>query len=474
MHHEKLFAGLPAGTFVVVPPHSPPSRNYKEPDKLLPSPTFFEITKPILSYIDNIQTFLSTKCNNTPSTMDCVKKLYDISYNPVLISTSSMLEILKIDTLKPLFIYHIYQVDSNLSVVRMLEKNNLFQPFNEIFEYNIFWNNISLVDPNFDPELYSVSENNDSKNCISFYSHHNVHYIFRDNFNILTFRSEAWVYAFLSLSLLGVIFCISILIFILICIFRRDIIEGNPLLTFALLLAVMLLFCSVLPFSIENNKYTLNTLYLLKALGLTMGYALVFALLLSRCILLATASKEIGFMSHIAGPVQSFLTLFIFGVQAALSLQVFNRSTEIFKGNSFVYLISYNAMLLLLLLCLCPLIYKSQRNYREGKYFCIAIVLTTCAWAIWLPLYAVLDDDWKEMMLCMGVVSTAGIFLGAIFIPRTYLMTISAAREKLTSTFPSLATATSAMDIYRANTQVRRFLYNLLILKIFKRYSLWF
>lgn len=454
---QLFFLGLPDGSFVIVPPHDVPSRTYKEPDNLLPTPVFFEIAKPILSYVDNLQATINIKCNETPSKLDCLKNLHQ-SYNPVLISTTSMLQILKIEGLKSSFIYNIYQVDSNISTTnQMFERNNLFQPFSKIFEYNIFWNNMTLTNQDFDSVLYSFTENNKSKHCLSVYSRQNFRYIFTDSLRILTFRSEAWVFAFLSLSLLGILFCISILIFILICIFRRDILEGNPILTLALLLAVTLLFCSILPFSLEYNKYTLNTLCLLKALGLTLGYALVFALLLSRCILLATASKEIGFMSHIAGPVQSFLCLFIFGVQAALSIQIVGRSSEIFKGNSFVYLMSYNTMLLLLLLCLCPLIFKCQRNYREGKYFSIAIILTTCAWFIWLPLYTVLEEEWKEIMLCIGVIATAGIFLGSIFIPRTYLMTIAAAREKMTSTFPSLATATSAMDIYRANTQVTRF-----------------
>ncbi|RZC41063.1 hypothetical protein BDFB_010927 [Asbolus verrucosus] len=43
--------------------------------------------------------------------------------------------------------------------------------------------------------------------------------------------------------------------------------------------------------------------------------------------------------------------------------------------------------------------------------------------------------------------------MGTIFVPRTYLMTIAAARDKITSTLPSLAAATSAMDIYRTGTQ---------------------
>ncbi|KAJ8940608.1 hypothetical protein NQ318_004804 [Aromia moschata] len=237
---------------------------------------------------------------------------------------------------------------------------------------------------------------------------------------------------------------------------RRDILEGNPILTISLLLAVMLLFCSVLPFSLDYNNNTKHQLCLARSLAVTLGYAMVFSLLLSRCILLATASKEIGFMSHIAGPVQAFLCLFIFGVQAALNLQIVGRCLDIFQGYSFVYLMSYNVMLLLLLLCLCPLIYKCQRNYREGKYFTFAIILTIVVWSVWLPCYAIVGGDWKEPMLCLGLVSTAGIFLGTVFIPRTYLITIAAARDKITSALPSLATATSAMDIYRTSTQVKQ------------------
>ncbi|KAJ8977945.1 hypothetical protein NQ317_017413 [Molorchus minor] len=167
----------------------------------------------------------------------------------------------------------------------------------------------------------------------------------------------------------------------------------------------LLLAPDVLPFSLEYNKYTRHHLCLARSLAVTLGYALVFSLLLSRCILLATVSKEIGFMSHIAGPVQAFFACLYLG------------------------------------------------NYRESKYFTIAIVLTTVVWGIWLPLYATLERDWKEPILCLGLVSTAGIFLGTIFIPRTYLITSAAARDKITSTLPSLATATSTMDIYRAHTQ---------------------
>lgn len=394
-------------------------------------------------------------CNDTLYKVNCLRNKFNKSYNPILMTPTIITEVLKIEPLRENFVYDIFRVENDTTnMTELVKRNNLFQPFTKMFTYSIFNDTLTSTDQSVES---NVSARDYSKNCVNYFSKRNFKIVLDgENEYLLNFRSEAWVFAFLSLSLLGVLFCVSVLIFLLISIFRRDILEGNPILTLALLLAVMLLFCSVLPFSLEYNKYTEHHLCIARSLAITLSYATVFSLVLSRCILLATASKEIGFMSHIAGPVQAFLCLFIFGVQAALSLQIVGRCSEVFRGYSFIYLMSYNSMILLLLLCLCPLIYKSQRNYREGKYFTIATILITCVWCMWLPCYALLTDEWKEPILCSGLVCTGGIFLGAVFIPRTYLMTIAAARDKITSTLPSLTTATSAMDIYRSNTQVCR------------------
>ncbi|KAG5898753.1 hypothetical protein JTB14_010963 [Gonioctena quinquepunctata] len=440
-------------SYVIIPPHDPPSKTYQHSQNILPSPVLFETTNPILSYTSNIERFLIDNCNETQYKLNCLRNKFRKKYRPLMITPSGILEILRIEPLRHNFIFNIYEVENDtMNTSAMLTKNNLFQPLTRVFTYNIFYKNITFVDHNLELGFYNSNITHTTGECVSFFSEDHVGYILNHTGG-LSFQTEAWVYAFLSLSLLGVLFCIVILIFLLICICRRDILEGNPVLTLSLLVAVMILFCAVLPFSLENSESTSNILCMTKTLGITLGYAFVFSLLLSRCILLATASKEMGFMSHIAGPVQAFLCLFIFGVQAALSLQIIGRCSNIFKCHSFLYLMSYNVMLLLLLLCLCPLIYKCQRNYREGKYFTLAIILTTCSWSVWLPLFGFLSDQWKEPLLCLGLVSTSAIFLGAVFIPRTYLMTIAAARDKITSTLPSLATGNSTMDIYRTNTQ---------------------
>lgn len=358
------------------------------------------------------------------------------------------------------FLYEIFRVE-NLTLqnyTENLRKDDIIQSFVNVFSYSVFNKTLTnLEQPNFE------DTNDTSKkvcpecnlNCINFITQTSPKTILISYaFSRFGLRSESWVFAFLAVSVLGVAFCIAVLIFLIVRFCKRDILEGNPFLSLLLLFSVMLMYVSVIPFTLDSDKELKSSICLARALSSTLSYAFAFSLLLSRSILLATVSREVGFMSHVPGPVQSFLTLFIFGVQGALSLQFVNHCEDIFRGIAFVYMMSYNIILLVLLVFICPLNTRAQRNYKEGKYFTIAVVLLACTWSCWIPGYAVMGEGWKDPVLCLGLVATASILLGAIFIPRTYMMTIAAARDRITSTLPSLPASSSIMDIYRASTQV--------------------
>ncbi|XP_050314654.1 protein bride of sevenless [Anthonomus grandis grandis] len=445
--------GIPEGTFLVLPPHITPPE-FKTNVNVFPTPLLFEIADPLISFAIETRQFMASNCNDTIYKINCLRNKPSLIMLFPFITPAEILKFLKIDQLDSLFSYDIYKAEKS-NDTGLLNSNIYLKPYKKVLNYNVFYDNFTVIDDSFEP----VSNNSLEKVTASgdicpqeFVIKRNSKIIYKSA--LISFRNEAWIYAFLSLSLLGVIFCIAILIFLLMSLLRRRILEGNPVLTLLLLCTVMLIFCAILPFSIESNHSIHKVLCIVKTLWVTMGYSAMFSLLLSRCIVLSSAAKEIGFMSHIAGPVQSFLCLFIFGVQAALSLHILARCNDIFtQGYDFIYLMSYNTMLLILLICLAPLVYKSQRNYREGKYFTIAIILITIVWCIWLPGFALLCTEWKEMMVCLGLVGTGGILLGTIFIPRTYLMTIAAERDKITSALPSLNAGASAMDIYRAHSQ---------------------
>lgn len=453
-----FFVDLPEASYIIEAPVIEASTYNAIPHKFY-SPIFFEIANPILSYVRNITRFVNSNCNNTLYKLNCIlnklPKQTDGRYG--IFTPMEILQLLKMNS-NDKFNYNVYRVE-NLTFAEMHS-----QELNKVFSYNMFNDELSTLDSNLDLNVTNSSEINHIcsqslqrclMDCINFKS-----YVGTTGIRLpalsknIRFRSEYWVFALISVSVLGFIVCVAILIFLLIRLCKKQMFEGNPVLTILLLLTVMSMYCSIIPYTLEGNKITRNSICIARSLSLTLTYASAFSLLLARTILLATISKEIGFMSHVSGPVQSFLGLFIFGVQCAWSLQVVNHCSDIFKGVTMLFLLSYNILLLLLLLCICPVIIKAQRNYKEGKYITISILLITICWTTWISAYALLEEHLKDLVLCLGLVFTASIYVGIIFIPRTYLMTIAVARDRLTSALPSLATAPSTMDIYRTNSQV--------------------
>lgn len=426
-----LVADVPDNVYIITTPQTR-QLNYT------PNPRSFEITTPILLYALHLQRVLANNCNDSLYKIDCLKNEMHSSSLVSHPDLNQMIDLLKIDFLIPNFNYVVYKSD------------NLSQSLITLYFYNVFYDNLTLLEPNY----FAIDNStiyNDRKSC----KMSDMKLPFRIGYyDLIEIRAASWVFAFLSISLLGVLFCVAILIFLLVSVCRRNALEGNPILTILLLVTVMVMYCAILPLSLDGTKQVEDGICIARALSITLSFAAAFSLILSRSILLATAAKEIGFMSHVAGPVQSFLCLFIFGVQAALSLHTVRHCNEVFKSHFFIYLLAYNAMLLLLLLCLCPLMYKCQRNYREGKYFALAIMSTSFLWCVWIPAYVFLPSNYKDPVLCFGLVSTASTLIGTIFVPRTYIMTIAAARDKLTSTLPSIP-STSAMDLYRTTSQVR-------------------
>nr|XP_022910073.1 protein bride of sevenless isoform X1 [Onthophagus taurus] len=442
---------IPDGSYLIQGYNEDTIIDSKKPPKIVPTPIFFDVANPFINFAKSLKIFLQNNCNVTNDLLllPCIKDKY---FMQTTLSSSSKFKILKFFEIEPLqgkFNYEIFVSENIESEFEPLKKLAIYNVFDETF--------IELNDNNdYFEKIANTSDDSDNncknslsyceENCLNFWSER------KSCFWVIKLRSDDWVYAILTISLLGVLFCIAIFIFIITRLCKKQIFEGNPTLTVLLLIAVILMYVSIVPFAIDGDDDIKPTIILFRSFCLALPYAAAFSLILSRVILLATASNEVGFMSHVAGVVQSFLTFFIFSVQCALCLQIVGRcQEEIFHTPFVFYLLSYNAILLILLLILSPLVAKSQRNYKEGRYFVIATILITCNWCCWIPGYFMLGDYWKDLMLCAGLVVTASILVGTIFIPRTYLITVSAARDRFTSALPSLAVNT--LDVYQATGQ---------------------
>lgn len=459
--------------------------------KLIPSSILLNVAVPLINIARNISNILENICYNKSHDTCLNHYLKQVKNHYISDMTNlEILQFLKISPSADKFVYNIFKVE-HLALIGQTNHSTTFdddlvlQSFVKIGTYSIFNYSLSLDslflgEEGFNETVVSTVSSNVVSNNLSvpnncFLSHHvcifecmNFKAIYTsdsDNdyliYNVVL-RQDPWILAVLSIACLGVVFCVAILIFIFVRIFKKDIFEGNPVLSVLILLTLTIMYASVVPFALEVTFETefrsilSNYLCLTRSLAVSLSYSCAFSLMLSRCVMLATVAYEAGFMSHITGHVQSLLCLFMIAVQGALSLQSVENCQDLFAHNSFLYTLSYDFLLLGLLFCSCPFIYRSQRNYKEGRYFAISIVLIVLVWITWLTAFVLVEDRWKMAIVCCGLLGTASSILGAVFIPRTYLMTSAVVRDSLTSALPSLAFAssTSVLDLNYSNAQV--------------------
>lgn len=479
-----IFSGLPEGSYIIQPSYADLHQKVSKSPQIIPSSLLLDVASPIITIARNFSLFFSEKCNETSSlNTSCLRGPPNIQkeaeVNPM--NNREMLNFLKIEPILDKFFYNIFKVEVLDSYSKSLENisaeslvyssNGVLQNFVKVGRYSLFNYTLMLDGVYFEEGNFTVE--NETEDICS--TNHKVCVrecqnfrppspILEDGMSLtISLKPEPWVLAVLAVATLGVFFCLAILIFIFVRLCKKDIFEGNPVLSVLLLLTITIMYASVVPFTLditsegEFRSSTTDYVCLARSLAVTLTYSSAFSLLLSRVIMLATVAYEAGFMSHITGHVQSLLCLFMVAVQGALSLQAVENCSELFSGSTFIYLLSYNCLLLGLLICSTPFIYRSQRNYREGMYFAIAIILIGIFWITWLTIYVLLGDRWKVIVLCVGLLGTASIIMCVVFIPRTYLMTSAVVRDNLTSALPSLAFAssTSVLDLNYANTQVR-------------------
>lgn len=271
-------------------------------------------------------------------------------------------------------------------------------------------------------------------------------------------RSELWVAIGLTVSTLGILLCMAILTFIIVRICMEDVLEGNPIGSVVMLIALITQFASFFPFTIEYAGFrhdpqssneaveVLNSMCIIKIFVVSVCYCFTFSLLLSRAIMLASIGSEGGFLSHVNGYIQSIICIFSFLVQLGLSTQLLIMMhahqrhvtcESVYYGNWFWAIIGYDAMLLLILVLLSPFIFRSQRNYQEGILIVVTSVLCLVCWIIWIPL-SMIDNNFREMMVPLGVQATGWIILGSLMVPRCFLIVRSIARSDFTQALPSL------------------------------------
>ncbi|XP_050534833.1 uncharacterized protein LOC126901929 isoform X2 [Daktulosphaira vitifoliae] len=278
---------------------------------------------------------------------------------------------------------------------------------------------------------------------------------------LLTWKEDVWIASTLTVSAVGAICAVCISAFILIRVCKKDILEGNPTFTFILMVGTFLMYASAVPFAVETTTYA-NVMCYAKLFGTCASFSIVFSAMLARCIMIAACDCDSSFMSHVNGYLQTSLCTFTVCVQLALLLQFMAIHAVVpdsdlchvfIDGNLFLGSLSYDILLLMLLGCTTPFVFKSKRNYREGACFAVATFLTFIVWLCWCTAYAQLPKKWSDLCVMIGLSGTATVMVITVFVPRTYMMMFGIVREQITSSLPSLGYGhTNVADVnYRSN-----------------------
>ncbi|ALC46752.1 boss [Drosophila busckii] len=279
-------------------------------------------------------------------------------------------------------------------------------------------------------------------------------------------KMDTWVAAGLTAAILGLIATLAVLVFIVVRISLGDVFEGNPVTSILLLLSLVLVFCSFVPFSMEyvgeqrnshvtfDDVNTLNTLCAVRVFIMTLVYCFVFSLLLCRALMLASIGSEGGFLSHVNGYIQAVICAFSVCVQLGMSIQllvVMHMASESISCENIYYgrwlwgLMAYDFLLLCCLVALVPFIYRSQRNYREGILIVIGAVLILIIWTVWIVL-SLFGDEWRDAAIPLGLQASGWAVLVGILIPRTFLIVRGIERSDIAQALPSLTSLAFAQN----------------------------
>ncbi|XP_066586538.1 uncharacterized protein boss isoform X2 [Prorops nasuta] len=240
-------------------------------------------------------------------------------------------------------------------------------------------------------------------------------------------KAGNWVPILLTIEACGTLACTMILLFILYrYLLESSILDGSPILTIVLILSTMFTLQTVLPFCMEDDYFGSEHLNSRKILVTTLAFGLDFSIMMARAIFLAFSTEGV-FSTHINGYLLSLMIFFMLGVQLAISITYFALaspdSASTLRSMLYIALLSFFAV--------CCFIAQLQRNYYEGKCFFATAIALLIAWTVWLTCFILMEPNVRDLVVCSGIVATSYLIIIGVLIPRTYFMTASLTRSRI-------------------------------------------
>lgn len=82
----------------------------------------------------------------------------------------------------------------------------------------------------------------------------------------------------------------------------------------------------------------------------------------------------------------------------------------------------YDIFLLLSLLGVGILYPKTSRNYQEGRCFYFTTIGMTVVWILWILTFLLVNQEWRDLIVSLGLISTGYIVILGTLAPRVHFM----------------------------------------------------
>ncbi|XP_051153134.1 protein bride of sevenless [Leptopilina boulardi] len=282
------------------------------------------------------------------------------------------------------------------------------------------------------PKLCTNENLINCEKCANF-QERNADGLVKINIDRTILKSGIWIPIYLTIMVSGTFASIVIFIFIIYRYIIDESLDGNPFLTIILILGTIFMLQTILPFCMNDDYIGAVHLNSRKIFISTLGFGLIFSIMLSRAFFLAFSVGGI-FTVHINGYLQCLMVFFMFGVQVVISSMYFALSTsdpsEILRSTTYIALLGYDIFLLACLLIVSCFITQIQRNYNEGKCFFGTVIGILIVWTIWVTCFILMDSSVRDIIVGFGIIATAYLIIIGILIPRTYYMVTHLSRDK--------------------------------------------
>ncbi len=249
-------------------------------------------------------------------------------------------------------------------------------------------------------------------------------------FSYESFISRTWALVVVSAAIFGFLASLWMLVYV----FQKmcdGTLAGNQTMGVILLLGVMLLFASVIPWLLPPNRLICALRHTVHPLLLV----LCFSVLLVKSMQLRSL-VTIGLGGTIPQVNQVLSLLFMLVVQIVIAAEWYLATSPIgvhiiagypecsVSPSRFLLLHLYPTVLLLLTFFYGVSVLKVKRNFNEGRWITCAAAFILPIFAAWPVVYYFAPAPFHDPSVAVSVVAVAGVLLSCVFLPKMHTISL--------------------------------------------------